>query len=101
VSAAPKPTPPAIALRLRVGDEQVAIYGFPNDSPRGAAADEGPLTEAELVVAAALVTGASADEIAQARGTSPRTVANQIAAIHRKLRVDSRMSLLSACRFVT
>lgn len=99
MTTAARRAPSPISLRLRVGDEQIAIYGFPSDAPREGAA--GPtLTEAELVVAAALVTGASADEIARARGTSPRTVANQIAAIHRKMGVDSRMSLLSLCRFV-
>lgn len=95
MSAARASSAPPIALRLRVGAEEIAIYGFPP-----APSDRGALTEAELAVAAALIAGASGEEIARARRTSARTVANQIAAIHRKLRVGSRMALLRLCHFV-
>jgi DNA-binding CsgD family transcriptional regulator len=51
------------------------------------------LTGAELQVAAALVEGASNQQIAIARGSSVRTVANQVASIFRKLGVRSRADL--------
>ena len=43
-----------------------------------------------------IVDGASREALAQSRGRSPRTVANQIASIFRKLRVGSRVELLVA-----
>lgn len=51
------------------------------------------LTGAELQVAAALVEGASNRQIATSRGSSVRTVANQVASIFRKLGVRSRGEL--------
>jgi DNA-binding CsgD family transcriptional regulator len=51
------------------------------------------LTGAELAVATALVEGASNQQIAIARGSSVRTVANQVASIFRKLGVRSRGEL--------
>ena len=54
------------------------------------------LSNAERTVVLDLVDGISRDAIAQARGTSPRTVANQMASIFRKLRVGSRVELLVA-----
>jgi DNA-binding CsgD family transcriptional regulator len=51
------------------------------------------LTEAERIVAALAADGKSNTEIARARGTSVRTVANQMAAILRKLGVGSRADI--------
>ena len=51
------------------------------------------LTGAELAVATALVEGGSNQQIAIARGSSVRTVANQVASIFRKLGVRSRGEL--------
>jgi DNA-binding NarL/FixJ family response regulator len=48
------------------------------------------LTRAELQIARALARGASNAEIAQIRGTSVRTVANQVASILRRLGAVSR-----------
>ncbi len=53
------------------------------------------LTAAERAVALLLVEGASNAAIAQARGASPRTVANQVAAVFRKLGVGSRAALIA------
>ena len=61
---------------------------FPRDAT---AADE--LTPAERQVALAVLAGYSNAEIARTRGSSPRTVANQIASIFRKLGVRSRGEL--------
>jgi len=51
------------------------------------------LTHAELAVARKLVEGLSNAGIAAARGTSERTVANQVASLFRKLGVGSRAEL--------
>lgn len=52
-----------------------------------------PLSKAERQVAALLVTGSSNSNIAQRRGSSPRTVANQVQSIFRKLGTRSRSEL--------
>ncbi|HEY1953967.1 MAG TPA: helix-turn-helix transcriptional regulator, partial [Polyangiaceae bacterium] len=51
------------------------------------------LTRAERAVARRVARGESNAEIARARGSSPRTVANQVAQIFRKLGVASRAEL--------
>lgn len=52
------------------------------------------LSEAERDVAAALVGGKTYASIAQRRGSSNRTVANQVRSIFRKLEVGSRAELI-------
>lgn len=54
------------------------------------------LTEAERIVARLAADGMTNDEIARARGTSVRTIANQMAGILRKLGVSSRADILRA-----
>jgi DNA-binding NarL/FixJ family response regulator len=54
------------------------------------------LSNAERTVVLDLIDGVSREAIAHARGTSPRTVANQMASIFRKLGVGSRVELLVA-----
>lgn len=51
------------------------------------------LTKAEKAVAALVLEGRSNQEIARVRGTSVRTVANQVASIFRKLEVTARAEL--------
>jgi len=53
-------------------------------------APNGILTSAQLDVARAIARGASNAEIARRRGTSVRTVANQVASILRRLGATSR-----------
>jgi DNA-binding NarL/FixJ family response regulator len=53
------------------------------------------LTPSERAVTSLLLGGLSNAEIAAKRGTSERTVANQIAAIFRKLGVSSRTELVT------
>jgi DNA-binding NarL/FixJ family response regulator len=48
------------------------------------------LTPAEVAIARGLVRGLSNAEIARVRGTSVRTVANQVASLLRRLGLDSR-----------
>lgn len=53
------------------------------------------LSESERAVALALLEGQSNAEIASARGTSTKTVANQLYAIYRKLGAGSREELVA------
>ncbi|MHB8417534.1 MAG: response regulator transcription factor [Myxococcales bacterium] len=59
----------------------------------GAGAAPGSVTPAEREVACLLCRGASNQAIAAQRGTSLRTVANQVSSLMRKLGVDSRVQL--------
>jgi DNA-binding CsgD family transcriptional regulator len=53
-----------------------------------------PLTPAESEVIVHVLAGRTNAEIAAARGTSTRTVANQVASLFRKLGVASRLELV-------
>ena len=54
-----------------------------------------PLSEAERQILEALLVGSTTAHIAEQRGTSPNTIANQIASIFQKLGVGSRTELAS------
>ena len=54
------------------------------------------LTEAERTVAALVLQSLSNEEIAAMRGTSVRTVANQLQSLFRKLKIGSRLELRNA-----
>ena len=53
------------------------------------------LSGAELEVTVRVVEGLNHEAIARARGTSKRTIANQIAAAYRKLGVSGRAELIN------
>lgn len=53
------------------------------------------LSDSEQAVARALIAGHSNAEIARARGTSAKTVANQLYAMFRKLEVGTREELVT------
>lgn len=75
---------------VQVGGETLVVISLPvggNDALGGL------LTAAEAEVAHDAVGGLSNAEIATRRGTSTRTVANQLASIYRKLDVGSRAEL--------
>ena len=76
---------------FRAGPDRLAVLSFPN---RWDQAIDG-LTVAEQQIAGAVLRGMSNEQIASERGTSARTVANQIATIFRKLGVGSRGELAS------
>jgi DNA-binding NarL/FixJ family response regulator len=57
------------------------------------------LPAAELAVIRSLVEGLSYQEIARRRGTSTRTIANQISAVFRRLRVSGRNELVQRLFF--
>lgn len=74
---------------LQVGGERLAIISLPVD----ASYDFSSLTPAERAVARALLKGQSNSAIATTRGSSERTVGNQVASVFRKLGIASRSEL--------
>jgi len=91
---APDPNAVPIGLetwRTRVGDSEYALFRF----PLGKAERWSCLTSRERTVASEILHGLSNAEIAGKLGVAPRTVANQIASIFRKLGVGSRAELSS------
>jgi len=72
-----------------IAGNDLLVMSFPVDG-HGVMAT---LTRAENAVALAVHRGLSNEEIARVRGTSLRTVANQVAAVFRKLGVASRVEL--------
>jgi DNA-binding CsgD family transcriptional regulator len=90
VDAALSSAPPGLRVsRFRVGDEEIAVLTVPV-APLSLPAS---LSPAEREVACELLRGRSNAQIAAARGTSARTVANQVNAILRKCGADSRGTL--------
>jgi DNA-binding NarL/FixJ family response regulator len=79
----------AVSVELPSG--RYLLLSYPRDARASAC-----LTTAERQVALALLAGLSNAEIAARRGTSPRTIANQVASIYCKLGVGSRAEL-AAC----
>lgn len=73
-----------------MGGAQFAVLSF--DAPPRAPAE---LTAAERGVLAGLVEGLTNQQIAERRGTSVRTVANQVASLFKKLEVGSRAELVA------
>lgn len=80
----------ACVVVLEVGETRLAVVR------RGVRvrADDA-LTDAELVVLRGIFAGKSNAAIALERGTSPRTIANQVASIFRKHGVRSRSELVA------
>lgn len=68
-------------------------------TPRPDAQLHGVLPSAELSVIRSLIEGLSYEEIAGQRGTSTRTIANQITAVFRRLRVSGRNELVQRLFF--
>jgi len=88
--AGAEPPPELRVGSLEVGGEVLALFDWPV-APRLPAL----LSSAEREVAELALRGLSNDEIAQARGTSARTVANQLASVYRKLGIGSRLQLFA------
>jgi DNA-binding CsgD family transcriptional regulator len=90
-SAHPRiPAPAGLrAARLGVGGEEYLVLSHPLSTWELPAI----LTPAEREVVHALLRGASRAQIAEARGSSVRTVANLLAQAFRKLGVRSRVEL--------
>jgi DNA-binding NarL/FixJ family response regulator len=82
---------PERASRLRVGPDEYLVFSMPSSRN---------LTRAEWDVAWLVVAGRKNRQIAEKRGTTLRTVANQVASIYRKLSINRRaelVALLAVC----
>jgi DNA-binding CsgD family transcriptional regulator len=89
--AAPEPVPPEglrVATLCLDDGEAWALFDWPVVPPSLPG-----LSAAEASVAALALEGRSNAEIARARGSAERTVANQLAAAYRKLGIGSRLEL--------
>lgn len=89
-------SPPASdprAVRFEVGGQEFAILSLPAECPTFPV----ELTDAERSVVMLVLGGASNAQVARRRGTSPRTIANQLAGIFEKLGVHSRSELAARC----
>lgn len=64
-------------------------------SGRAETANIAMLSRAERIVFEAVISGLATNEIASLRGATPRTIANQLASIFRKLQLGSRSELLA------
>jgi DNA-binding NarL/FixJ family response regulator len=100
-------------LKLRSEAELVALVGSATSFPAAAVAGRGDcdivltyrapcwtlpayLSAAERLVVREVIAGASHDGVARARGIAPRTVANHLASIYRKMHVHSRIEMFVA-----
>jgi DNA-binding CsgD family transcriptional regulator len=81
------------ASEVQVGARKYLLLSFPRSANM-----PDDLTPAERQVALAALAGLSNAEIARMRGSSPRTVANQLATLFRKLGVRSRAELAARAR---
>ena len=80
------------AYSFGIGSDSYVLLTFP--APEDAVVPTGDgLTSSECAVLALVLGGQSNAEIARARGTSVRTIANQVAAVYQKLGVGSRREL--------
>jgi len=85
--------PPGLtATWVEVNGERLLMLSHPlaDEAPAGPFPE---LTPAERAVVAGVIAGQTNTTIAQARGTSPRTVAKQLERIYARLGVGSRAEL--------
>jgi DNA-binding NarL/FixJ family response regulator len=83
------------AATYSIGSDEYLVFSFPNSGTSTSESDgsEHRLTEAERDIIEQIAQGRSNREIARSRRTSPRTIANQVTSIYRKLGVRSRREL--------
>ncbi len=86
-----EPPPGLRAAHLPVGEQEVVVFSFPAPTSRAPS----DLSGSEQEILRHLLAGHDNATIARYRGTSPRTVSKQVAAIYRKLGVHSRAELAS------
>jgi DNA-binding NarL/FixJ family response regulator len=81
------------ASTFHVGQDEYVVFEF----PLPAVEPMPELSVAEREIVGALVEGRSNKEIAKERGTSHRTVTNQLRSIYEKLGVTGRIELVRRC----
>ncbi|MCZ7680544.1 MAG: helix-turn-helix transcriptional regulator [Sandaracinaceae bacterium] len=77
---------------LELQSARFIVVSYPLETSPGLAL-EAVLSPAEIEVAKLVIAGLSNAEIGARRGTSARTIANQVAAVLRKLGLESRRDL--------
>jgi DNA-binding CsgD family transcriptional regulator len=80
-------------MRITVLDEERILLSLPVVPESVSDLVEAKLTQAETEVLGLVSRGLSNKAIAQARGASPRTVANQLASVYAKLGISGRREL--------
>jgi DNA-binding CsgD family transcriptional regulator len=85
------PPPGLEAFRVEVGGEELVVFRAPAERT----SETSELSAAERDVVQGVLEGLGNVEIAKRRGTSARTVENQLGSIFRKLGVGSRAELVS------
>jgi DNA-binding NarL/FixJ family response regulator len=93
--SAPSPGHGLRAWRFDVGEDAYTLLEWP--ALCAAELPPAPLTRAETDVVRGVASGLSNAAIACARGTSARTIANQVASAFRKLGVASRLEFHALC----
>jgi len=94
---APLPPPHGLSIeRLEPDGSDALVLSFPVPEAKQHAAR---LTNAERAVAQAILNGLTYVEVAERRGVSQRTIANQMAAVFTKLKVSSRLDLALLMRY--
>jgi DNA-binding NarL/FixJ family response regulator len=84
---------------FRIGSEEYLVFSFaPEARDEAEFCPSVKLTHVEREVVRRIVEGCSNAGIAAARGVSPRTIANQVSVIFRKLGVGSRRELIALNR---
>lgn len=81
-----------VASTFNLVDDEFVLFEWPAPGDRPKAPE---LTQAEREVLELVLAGLSNAEIGSRRGRSPRTVANQIASLFRRLGVASRLELFA------
>ena len=88
------PPPDSLQVaRFEIEGEEYALLSFPIPVPE---LPEG-LTRAEREVVMGVVRGESNGEIAERRGVSANTIANQLRSVYAKLGLRNRRELVSRC----
>jgi DNA-binding NarL/FixJ family response regulator len=84
-----------VVRTFRIGSEEYALFSFsiPSEGRRFADDRLDALSPTERSIASLALRGLSNVAIGRARGTTARTIANQLSAIYRKLGVGSRREL--------
>src|SRR4051794_3409073 len=88
-------------IRFWIGQDEFALLSVPDSASRARSTSDGgiesregsALTAAENAVMELVISGLSNRAIGERRGTSPSTIANQLAAIYKKLGLASRAEL--------
>jgi len=93
----PLPPPRGLSIEsLEADGSNALILSFPVPEAKRHASR---LTNAEREVAHAILHGLTYEQVAERRGVSQRTVANQVAAVFAKLKVGSRLDLALLLRY--